>query len=128
MRRHKYLSIATAIALLNLSGSEGFIQKDGRKIDIFRLGEFKCSNLDKSEEIATEINRLKMSTDLYKRRSFIVAYIKIYRKSKFKSKVFYEKMIKYYTLISPCIGSEQYIIMFEKIYNYRNTNKVNLRF
>lgn len=128
MRRHKCFSISVAINLLTLASNDSFETKDKVKRNTFRNGIFKCKDLQVSEEIASHLVRLRMFTDLFNRRTFVAAYTRVFQNPNFKPNVFFDKIKKYPTLIEPCLNTEQYLLMFEKIYNYRNTKKVSIRY
>lgn len=132
MRRHKSYSIGVSMSLLSLASNQGVInvidKKQNLKKNIFKLGEFKCKDIEKSHEIAQQLTRLAMVTNLFNRRSFVIAYMKVYLNKNFNYNTFFDKMNRYQSQIIPCINMEQYLLMFEKIYNYRNSNKINLRY
>lgn len=129
MRKYKSFSIGCALSLCALVQSDGYKRdKNNNKTNVFRNGGFKCVDIDMTEEIATQLLRIRMITEIYKRKSFITAYMKIYRHPNFEANVFFKKMKMYTKMIQPCVNSEQYIEMFEEIYNYRNRSKVGLRY
>lgn len=128
MRRHKNYSIGVSMSLLSLANNGGYKTKIKIKKNIFKLGEFKCKDVEKSHDITIQLTRLAMVTELYNRRSFVIAYMKVYLNPNFNYNTFFDKMNRYQSQIIPCINMEQYLLMFEKIYNYRNSNKVNLRY
>lgn len=131
MSKYPYFTITLVLHLLSLTASRGVIKARGRSgynVDTFKNGNYKCVNIDKSEEIATQLIRLRMVTDLYNRRSFVNAYLIILRSPNFSQKLFFKKMKTYTGMIEAQTNAKKYVDMFEKIYNFRSRKPVSLKY
>ena len=64
----------------------------------------------------------------WKRRSFVYAIIRLLSNQNFDIDYFINKLKAQPNALSDCTTVTNYIILIEEIYNYRNRNKVNLRY
>ena len=100
------------------------------KRDTFESGEYVVKNEKKARNWAEQIIQLKPYFEKYYTKAiFVRAFIKIVsNKKEFVFEEFLHKIKLRPTNLVPCGTVEQYIEMIENIYNYKRSNKVNLRF
>ena len=97
----------------------------------FKQGEFKVKNLEESKKIVDKLFSIKPyynTKDGYLRRVFIETIISLLKNDNFDFNEFIFKLKQQPTKLVHCVNSTQYKALIEEIYNYRRTNKVNLRF
>jgi hypothetical protein len=102
----------------------------GVKRDTFESGQYVVKSEKKGREWADNILQLKPYFEKYYNKSiFVRAMIKIMSNKKdFVFEEFLHKVKLRPTKLVPCGTCEQYTEMIEDIYNYRRSEKVNLRF
>ena len=117
-------SLTEALMFLANSGT-----KYPKKID-FADGKFKVVNLDKARQMANDLLKLKeFFPKGYNQSNFVRTMITIIDKKKeFDFKRFYHKVQLRPGMIYRCGNKEQYAEMIENLYNYKSSDKVNLRF
>ena len=71
---------------------------------------------------------LKPYFEGYKLTYFVRSLIDVLLKSNFNFQDFHHKVVLRPTMLQRCGTKKQYIEMIEEIYNYKRTDKVNLRF
>jgi hypothetical protein len=114
----------TEIAML-LNNSMSSIKRD-----TFESGEYVVKNEKKAREWSNFLLEIKPHFEKYYNKSiFVRALIKILsNKKEFKFDEFMHKVKLRPTKLVACGTVEQYIEMIEDIYNYKRSDKVNLRF
>lgn len=114
----------TEIAML-LNNSMSSIKRD-----TFESGEYVVKNEKKAREWSNYLLEIKPHFEKYYNKSiFVRALIKILsNKKEFKFDEFMHKVKLRPTKLVACGTVEQYIEMIEDIYNYKRSDKVNLRF
>lgn len=114
----------TEIAML-LNNSMSSIKRD-----TFESGEYVVKNEKKAREWSNFLLEIKPYFEKYYNKSiFVRALIKILsNKKEFKFDEFMHKVKLRPTKLVACGTVEQYIEMIEDIYNYKRSDKVNLRF
>lgn len=114
----------TEIAML-LNNSMSSIKRD-----TFESGEYVVKNEKKAREWGNYLLEIKPHFEKYYNKSiFVRALIKILsNKKEFKFDEFMHKVKLRPTKLVACGTVEQYIEMIEDIYNYKRSDKVNLRF
>ena len=112
------------MALLNGS------QFSGGMSEAFTDGTMNISRAQyiRAEKIAKEIYQIEPYYLGFKRRSFIYALLKLREKPQFDFDFFLEKLSKQSTALVDCSNKDQYIELIEEIYNWRNRNKVSLKY
>jgi hypothetical protein len=102
----------------------------GVKRDTFESGMYVVKSEKKAREWADKIIQLKPYFEKYYNKSiFVRAMIKVMLyKKEFVFEEFLHKIKLRPTKLVPCGTVEQYVEMIEEIYNYRRSDKVNLRF
>ena len=98
--------------------------------DVFEGGRYTIKDATKARLWATQIRSLKQYfAKYYNKAIFVRAMIKIMaNKPEFVFEDFFHKVQLRPNMLVPCGTVEQYIEMVESIYNYRRSDKVNLRF
>ena len=98
-----------------------------RKSD-FTTGDFKIRDLQKAIQYAKYILQIKPYYDGWKRRTFVYSIVRLLSNENFDIDYFLNKLKSQPNSLSDCTTVSQYILLIEDIYNYRNRNKVNLRY
>lgn len=121
--KNKYkLNHSVAMSILAVSDS------GGSTINIFKNGDFKVKDMKYSIEFAEKISKIGQYYDGVFRRVFVASMRKIMNNPVFDFNVFMNKLKLQPTSLKDCTNVENYIIMIENIYNFKNHNKINLRF
>jgi hypothetical protein len=100
----------------------------GCKISSFYNGEFEIINLPEAERKADLITAIKPYFEGYKRKSFILAMLKLLAHPNFEFTELIVKLKIQPTALQNCSDINSYIALIEEIYNYKRREKVNLRF
>lgn len=116
---HTGLSITTCITLLSNSGSSS---------NDIRNGIWKAKHKQRATTITTWLDVLKPYYKGVERKSFVLALISMYKREEFNFAHFVSKVAIQPTALVDCPKTDDYKILIESIYNYKNRNKVNLRF
>jgi alpha-acetolactate decarboxylase len=114
-----------SLALLGSDGSS--ITASCHKKAIFE-GRFKVKNIEFAETIADRIEELNEFYKNSNRRSFVFAIIRLMKRKQFDYAELVHKLKMQPNSLVDCTNTEKYIELIEEIYNYRRTNKINLRF
>lgn len=112
--------------LMFLSNSSTHVQKK-----VFEEGKFVTKSISKARELATCIKLLQPYFDKHYNKSIFVRTmlrLMINKKDLFVFDEFLHKVQLRPTRLVPCGTVEQYTELIEDIYNYKRSNKVNLRF
>ena len=99
-----------------------------RSIDLFRNGGLKIKNLTQVIEWAERIEMIKPYYDGIKRRAFIYAMVKLFKNENYNHATFLGKLQYQSARLVDCTNVNQYLLLIEDIYNYRNREKISLRF
>jgi len=99
-----------------------------RSIDSFRNGKLKIHNISQVIEWAERIEMIKPYYDGIKRRAFIYAMIKLFKNPNYNHATFLGKLQYQSARLVDCTNVDQYTLLIEDIYNYRNREKVSLRY
>jgi len=94
----------------------------------FKNGLFKVKDLRKAIFVFDSIVRCSSYYDGYKRKSFVVAMTILLKNPKFKIDVFIKKLKTSNKKLMDCVNATEYVLLIEEIYNYKNRNKVGLRY
>jgi hypothetical protein len=109
--------------MLLLGGSD-----NGHNIKDFYNGNFKVKNYNKAYEKASKITMIGKYYDGFKRASFVRTMNQILEKPQFDITQFLKKLKIQPNALQNCKDTEQYKRLIEEIYNYKNREKVNLRY
>ena len=94
----------------------------------FEEGKFKIPNIQRSRDNAEKILMIKPYAAFYSSLNFIRAMISLFKNKNYNHSVFMQKMQYRSNAMIPQQNVEQYKIMIEDIYNYRNRQPVSLRY
>jgi hypothetical protein len=94
----------------------------------FKNGKFKINDLFGAEDKMDKINLIAPYYVNYKRRSFILAMMGMFKIPEFEFTEFLQKLKIQPTALQDCTSIPQYKMLIEEIYNYKRREKVNLRF
>jgi len=97
-------------------------------LEWFNLGKFKITQYSKACRYADHILSMKEFYTGYKRRCFVFAIIRLLPNKNFDIEYFKNKLKAQPNALSDCTTVMQYVSLIEEIYNYRNRNKVSLRY
>lgn len=95
---------------------------------VFFTGEFKIKNYNEACNIIEKIMLVEPYYEDWKRRSFILAMLQLFKNPNFELTEFLQKLKLQPTALSNCSTTNQYVSLIEEIYNYRRREKVNLRY
>lgn len=95
---------------------------------VFFTGDFKIKNYDEACKIIEKIMLVEPYYEEWKRRSFILAMLQLFKNPNFELTEFLQKLKLQPTALSNCSTTNQYVSLIEEIYNYRRREKVNLRY
>jgi hypothetical protein len=95
---------------------------------VFFTGDFKIKNYNEACKIIEKIMLVEPYYDEWKRRSFILAMLQLFKNSNFELTEFLQKLKLQPTAMTNCSTTNQYVSLIEEIYNYRRREKVNLRY
>lgn len=121
------------ILLSNLGGgsnNQNTISVNGKeaKVKNFEQGRFKVFDLNLARANAEKILDFKPYYDGYNRAVFVNAMIGLFKNENYDHEVMLQKLKANPTVMKHCGNVSQYRELVEDIYNFRNRNKVNLRF
>tara|TARA_Y100000593_G_scaffold63847_1_gene117937 strand:+ start:678 stop:1493 length:816 start_codon:yes stop_codon:yes gene_type:complete len=105
-----------------LQGSE---KGSGKNFESFRNGQFKIKNWNKACGEAKEVIKYKEVYEGYKRRAFVFALLQLINNDKVDKNQLLRKARANKGGLEHCTNKEQYLIMLEKLYNYRQSNKIS---
>jgi hypothetical protein len=106
-----------------LQGNE---KGSGKNFDLFRNGLFQINRWKEACFEAEQINKISEFYDGYKRRTFVFAMLHLLKHDNFDMSQMLRKIKLRRTELVHCINSEQYLVLLQKLYNYKQSNKVNL--
>lgn len=94
----------------------------------FENGDFKVFDLDLAKQNAEKILDFKPFYDGYNRATFVNTMVVLFKNPNYDHQTMIAKLKANPTAMKHCGSVSQYKEMIEEIYNFRNRNKVNLRF
>jgi len=83
-------------------------------------------NIEKLKHNLNKILDLKEFCTFYKERNFVYAYIKVLNNEEFQHERFLNKLSYVGNLFKKQINIYEYVKLFEYIYNFKQTHKINL--
>jgi hypothetical protein len=95
---------------------------------VFFTGDFKIKNYNEACKIIEKIMLVEPYYEEWKRRSFILAMLQLFKNPNFELTEFLQKLKLQPTALSNCSTTNQYVSLIEEIYNYRRREKVNIRY
>lgn len=112
-------SITTVMEMCNI--------KIGRVSNPVIEGNLKIPNLQHAYEIANKLKKLKPYYKGYNRRAFVGAICECMRRKDFSFDEFLQKLSYQSSKLVDCAQVSQYIDLIEDIYNYKRSDKINMR-
>ena len=127
LKRHKWLRVTDAIAICSniATRSSGANGSQARK---FKEGTWKARDMGLAEINANKIKAIEPYFIYYNTSVFIQAMLWMLKNPNYNHDTFLQKLKLQPSALVRCASLSQYKILIEEIYNYRNRNKVNLRF
>lgn len=107
------------------------LTENGTKTERFKefyAGKLKIKNIVDATQKAEKLLLIGKYYSGYKRRSFMMAMMKLFKNKKFDFEDFMQKLKLQPSMLVHCPSIEQYLDILEQIYNYRRKDKVNLRY
>jgi hypothetical protein len=95
---------------------------------VFEEGTWTGKDFQLGQEWANKIRMIKPYFNGYNKSLFVGTMISLFTNENFDFNEFMHKIRIQPTALVPCATRDQYRTLIEDIYNYRNRNKVNLRF
>jgi len=133
--RFSQLSFSTCVKILSgvrgNSDQKGSDKKGGQvgmQMKNFENGNFTIPNVRKSYEIAEKIMDYKPLFDRYNDTTFVVTLLGLFENPNYIHDQMIHKLSLQPNALSVCRSVGQYIIKMEEIFNYKNRNKVSLRY
>lgn len=132
-RRNKFLALSNCLILLHPSHiSLGHRTKklNGTdvKINEFSEGKWINGDIELAQDLANQLYLLKNLVDFATKRNFVSAIKKLNANENFDFQVFLHKVKSYPGKIHDTTNTENCLLMIENLYNYRNREKVGLRY
>lgn len=93
---------------------------------VFKRGLFRVTNKDKSVDLADKLSSLENFYSGYKRRSFALAFQRMWENPEYDHKQMLEKMEKYGHKLQDYALPNDYLRALEEIYNFRS--RFSIRF
>lgn len=100
----------------------------GENLEVFEDGTWIGKDFNLAYEWANKIRMIKPYYKNYNNSSFVATMITLINNDKFDFDEFMHKLRIQPTALVDCTNRSQYKTLIESIYNYRNRNKVNLRY
>ena len=128
-------SLSNCVSLCSNRDSSGFdasnkfraaYKKPSMIKEVFNEGTWKGSSFNLGQDYANKLKLIEPLYDGYNRSSFVNALIGILKNKEFNFETFLRKLkIK---KLDHCVSTTEYKSLIEDIYNYKNREKVNLRY
>lgn len=96
--------------------------------EVFESGTWKGKDFDLAKEWANKIRMIKPYYLGYNRSTFVGTMIGLFQKENFDFNEFMHKLRLQPTALVDCANREQYKTLIEDIYNWKRSQKVNLRY
>ena len=127
MSRHRWLRVTDAVAICSniATPTGGDNTSQARK---FKEGVWKARDMGLAEINANKIKSIEPYFDAYNTSTFIQVMLWMLKHPNYNHDTFLQKLKLQPSALVRCASRSQYKILIEEIYNYRNRNKVNLRF
>lgn len=124
------LNFSTCIKLLSGLRQTKQQSVDGVRniIRNFELGTFEIADLKKSYDMAKKIMDYEKYFPKFNDNTFIITLMNLFDNKKFKHDEMISKLKTQPSALIKCATQEQYILLMEKIYNYRRSGKVSFRY
>ena len=126
-------NLGEAIKLLqnnntNASRNRNYADAGWTYAKVFEEGSWEIKDLDTAIDWAEKIKSIKKYYNGYSRAGFVSVMISLFRNDQFDFDEFERKLQMQPTALVDCANRDQWLMLIEDIYNWRNRNKVNLRF
>jgi hypothetical protein len=104
------------------------VNKTPNQPQVFEEGTWKCKDLNLAQDWTNKIRMVKPYYAGYNKSGFVRTMIGLLQKETFDFNDFMHKIRLQPTAMVDCANTDQYRTLIEDIYNYRNRNKINLRY
>lgn len=95
---------------------------------VFKNGKLQIENKNEIYNILIELKTMFENIEIDGDRSLAFAFLRIKKSKQFDYKHFINKIKQYKYLYEPKRNTNQYVDLLETIYNYKNHNKVSLKY
>tara|TARA_Y100001938_G_scaffold23677_1_gene30969 strand:- start:1903 stop:2625 length:723 start_codon:yes stop_codon:yes gene_type:complete len=129
-----YIKYREFKGLYNLGDYESMSMLSGKtngsssNFEEFRTGLFKATQWSKACSEAKKILEFKEFYQGYKRRSFVFAMLHLINHPNYDQKQMLSKLKYQSSRLVDCVNKEQYIFLLQDIYNFKQSQKVNLMY
>jgi len=120
LAKHRNASSKEFVSETNKSGSYA--------VRYFQEGNLKIPNYEQSVEYVERLLMIKPYYDGFARPSFVRAMCGIFRIKDYEHSKLLRKLKSNPNAIQHCANVTQYKLLVEDVYNFRNRNKISLRF
>lgn len=103
-------------------------EDSGKTYKKFEYGLFLVKDLRDAEHFAELLYTIEPYFKDFKSSTFIRSILRLLKRDNFSFTEFLQKLKIQPTALQTCAKVEQYISLIEEIYNYKRSNKVNLRY
>lgn len=133
MQNNKDFGIACASYILSNDPNNWTPKKKVNNVSVIRTrpfedGKFVIKDLALAYENVGKIREYSKFYSGYNRRSFVRVMIGLFKNPKFNHPKMIHKLSLQPNALVHCATVEQYRLLIEEIYNYKNSEKVNLRY
>jgi hypothetical protein len=138
VKENKDFTLTACISLCSQVNSGSYdktnIRKNSRnkkfdtKMQIFEEGTWKGKSFELGQDWANKIRYVGAYYNNYNKSGFISCMMYMFKHPDFNYNTFIKKLKIQKTKLVDCGNAQQYKDLIEEIYNYKNKNKVNLRF
>ena len=104
------------------------VNRTPNQSQVFEEGTWICGDINLAQDLANKIRMIKPYYANYNKTGFVRTMIGLLQKETFDFNDFMHKIRLQPTAMVDCANVDQYRTLIEDIYNYRNRNKINLRY
>jgi hypothetical protein len=127
--RHKDFKLGDCMMMCTNSH---IVEKHNMDVNIskrfFKEGVWRLLDMDQAERYISKLEEIKPYYKNYNRSTFVSTMIDCFHTENFDFSVFMQKLKLRPSVLIDCSTKDQYIDLIEDIYNYKNQNKINLRY
>lgn len=134
IENNKDFTFSDCIAMCSNVASDNYVQRIGRNGNlentqqIFTAGTWKGKDFDLANEWAEKIKLIKPYYPGFNKTTFVGTMLLLFTNPVFDYSEFMHKVRLQPKALVDCANSKQQRLLIEEIYNYKNRNKVNLRY
>ncbi len=132
-RKNKHLTLTNCLTLLHptqnsFNSQTKSINGTEVKLNEFSQGKWVSGDIKFAQKVANQIYILKSLFDFTTKRTFVGALKKVNQNESFDFSNFLKKCRKFPAKVYDTTNTNNCLLMMENLYNYRNRDKVSLRY